>query len=104
MMNDARNLRQLKCRDDKIGDMSIQDIEQAITQLPPSELTELVSWLHDYHHQIWDQQIEDDLEQSAASNTPQFNLADQLQKLADLHQKGILTDAEYLSAKAKLIS
>lgn len=41
--------------------MSIQDIEHAITQLSPSELTELVSWLHDYHHQIWDQQLEDDL-------------------------------------------
>ena len=42
--------------------MSVKDIEQAIIQLPNNELTELVSWLHDYHHQIWDKQIENDLD------------------------------------------
>jgi hypothetical protein len=41
--------------------MSIKEIEQAITQLPERELTELVTWLEDYRHQIWDKQIEDDL-------------------------------------------
>jgi hypothetical protein len=42
--------------------MSLKDIERAITQLPSNELTELVAWLHDYHHQIGDKQIEDDLD------------------------------------------
>lgn len=42
--------------------MSVKEIEQAITQLPRNEVTELVSWLHEYHHQLWDQQIEDDLD------------------------------------------
>ena len=42
--------------------MSVKDIERAITQLPNSEITELVAWLEDYHHQIWDKQIENDLD------------------------------------------
>ncbi|HEY2414419.1 MAG TPA: hypothetical protein VGI40_19395 [Pirellulaceae bacterium] len=42
--------------------MSIQEIEQAITQLPNKELTELVAWLADYHHRVWDKQIENDLD------------------------------------------
>lgn len=41
--------------------MSIKEIEQAITQLPRHELSELVNWLEDYHHQTWDKQIEGDL-------------------------------------------
>ena len=47
---------------DKISNMSIKEIERAITQLPEGELTELVSWLNEYHHQNWDKQIENDLE------------------------------------------
>jgi len=43
--------------------MSVKDIELAITQLPPNELAELISWLEEYHAQIWDKQVEDDLEQ-----------------------------------------
>ena len=42
--------------------MSIQEIEQAIAQLPKKELNELVAWLAEYHHQVWDKQIEDDLD------------------------------------------
>ena len=42
--------------------MSVKDIERAITQLPDSEIKELVVWLEDYHHQIWDKQIENDLD------------------------------------------
>jgi len=41
--------------------MSVQDIEQAIVQLPPSDLAELMAWLRE-HQQVWDEQIEDDLE------------------------------------------
>ena len=42
--------------------MSVQDVETAITQLSPQELAELMAWLEEYHEQIWDRQIEDDLE------------------------------------------
>ncbi len=41
--------------------MSVQEIEAAITQLPRREVNELMSWLAEYHAQLWDQQIEDDL-------------------------------------------
>jgi len=43
-------------------EMDIKQIEVATTQLPPEELAELVSWLEDYHAQVWDKQIENDLE------------------------------------------
>ncbi len=42
--------------------MSVQDIEQAIRQLPSPEVEKLTVWLNDYHHQLWDKQIEDDLD------------------------------------------
>lgn len=42
--------------------MSIKEIEVAITKLPIDELTELMVWLEDYHAQMWDKQIEEDLE------------------------------------------
>jgi hypothetical protein len=42
--------------------MSIKEIEAAITKLPPRQLDELVGWLADYHQQLWDKQVEDDLE------------------------------------------
>jgi hypothetical protein len=42
--------------------MSVKDIETAITQLSAKEVTELMSWLAEYHQQLWDQQIEEDLE------------------------------------------
>ncbi len=48
--------------------MSIQEIEKAITQLPASELTQLVSWLAEHHHAVWDKQIEDDLESGRLDN------------------------------------
>ena len=42
--------------------MSVQEIEQAISRLPPNQLHELAAWLADYHHQVWDKQIETDLD------------------------------------------
>lgn len=42
--------------------MSIQEIELAITKLPKGELNQLVAWLANYHHQVWDQQIESNLD------------------------------------------
>ena len=42
--------------------MSVKEIEIAITQLDPSDVSELASWVADYHQNLWDEQIEDDLE------------------------------------------
>jgi BioD-like phosphotransacetylase family protein len=42
--------------------MSIQELETAIKKLSTKELARLTTWLIDYHEQIWDQQIEDDLD------------------------------------------
>lgn len=45
-----------------IKEMGVKQIERAITQLPAKELAELVSWLENYHAQVWDKRIEDDLQ------------------------------------------
>jgi len=42
--------------------MSVKEIEMAITRLPAVELAELMAWLENYHTQVWDEQIENDLE------------------------------------------
>lgn len=42
--------------------MSIKEIEAAIAELPVQEVTELMGWLAERHAQLWDKQIEDDLE------------------------------------------
>jgi hypothetical protein len=42
--------------------MSVKEIEAAISQLPAREVTELMSWLAEHHAQVWDKQIEDDLD------------------------------------------
>ncbi len=42
--------------------MSVREIEVAITQLPVDKLVELSSWLEEYQAQVWDEQIENDLD------------------------------------------
>ncbi|MGB3778892.1 MAG: hypothetical protein WA960_11090 [Tunicatimonas sp.] len=42
--------------------MSVEEVKQAITRLPPQELTKLSGWLADYHAEVWDQQIASDLD------------------------------------------
>ena len=42
--------------------MSIEEIEEAITRLPTKDVAELMAWLEEYHAQLWDQRIEEDLE------------------------------------------
>ena len=42
--------------------MSVKEIEIAITQLPSADLVELMAWLENYHAEMWDKQIEEDLE------------------------------------------
>ena len=41
--------------------MSVKEIEIAITQLPATDLDELMTWLENYYAEMWDKQIEDDL-------------------------------------------
>lgn len=40
--------------------MSVKEIEQAIAQLPRSEVTELSQWFEEFQAQMWDEQIERD--------------------------------------------
>ena len=42
-------------------DGGVKQIERAITQLSAKDLAELMSWLEDYHAQVWDKRIEEDL-------------------------------------------
>jgi hypothetical protein len=42
--------------------MNVREVEIAITRLSASDLAELMAWLEDYHAQMWDKQIEEDLE------------------------------------------
>ena len=42
--------------------MSVKEIESAIVQLQVTEVSELMSWLSEHHAQLWDKQIEEDLE------------------------------------------
>ena len=48
--------------------MSVTEIESAIAQLPAKEVAELMAWLQNYHEQVWDKQIEDDLEAGRLDN------------------------------------
>ncbi|MGD2179916.1 hypothetical protein [Lusitaniella coriacea] len=42
--------------------MSIKELETAIMRLSVREVSELTVWLIEYHQQLWDKQIEEDLE------------------------------------------
>ncbi len=42
--------------------MSILEIETAITKLQPTEIDRLMAWLADYREQVWDREIESDLD------------------------------------------
>jgi len=42
--------------------MSIIEIENAIKQLPPEKVNELMDWFTAYHAELWDKQIAEDLE------------------------------------------
>lgn len=42
--------------------MSIAEIENEIRKLPFDKVDELMSWFSDYYAQLWDRQIESDLE------------------------------------------
>ncbi len=42
--------------------MSIVEIENAIKNLPPEKVNELMEWFASYHAEIWDIRIAEDLE------------------------------------------
>lgn len=42
--------------------MGVKEIEAAITQLSPKDIAKLASWLTNYQAELWDRQIEEDLE------------------------------------------
>jgi hypothetical protein len=47
---------------DKLKSMDIKQIEAAILELPAKDLSELMAWFQDHCAQVWDRQIEEDLE------------------------------------------
>ena len=40
--------------------MSISEIEQAVTQLPPDDLTRFRAWFEEFDAKAWDEQFEQD--------------------------------------------
>ncbi|HEY0077934.1 MAG TPA: hypothetical protein VGB73_04750 [Pyrinomonadaceae bacterium] len=42
--------------------MSIEEIESAIAQLPPSDVAKLAEWFAEFQAQVWDRQLEEDVE------------------------------------------
>jgi len=41
--------------------MDVQEIESAISQLPRAQVAELAAWFEQFHAQLWDTQIEQDI-------------------------------------------
>lgn len=41
--------------------MSLQELESAVTNLPPEQLAKFASWFDEYRADLWDQQIEKDI-------------------------------------------
>ena len=41
--------------------MDVKEIESAISQLPPTKVAELAEWFEEFHAQLWDKQLEEDV-------------------------------------------
>jgi len=41
--------------------MSIQELEQAVAQLPPKDLARFREWFDEFDAQVWDKQFETDV-------------------------------------------
>jgi hypothetical protein len=41
--------------------MDVKEIESAIAQLPPTKVAELAEWFGEFHAQLWDKQLEEDV-------------------------------------------
>ena len=57
-----------------------------------------------YQQGMQAQQATQQTPQAPAAAPPTKNITAELQKLADLHNSGVLTDAEFATAKNKLLS
>ncbi len=42
--------------------MDINEIESAITQLPPTEIAKLAQWFYEFQAQVWDRQLAQDVQ------------------------------------------
>jgi len=40
--------------------MSVQELEEAVTQLPRPEFSQFAAWFEEYQSDLWDKQIEQD--------------------------------------------
>lgn len=56
--------------------MSIQELEQAVTQLPPKELARFREWFDEFDAQVWDKQFEADAESGKLDKTAEQTLND----------------------------
>ena len=45
-----------------IADMSMQEIQAAITELPENELESLMTWIEEYREAAWNRQIAQDVD------------------------------------------
>lgn len=41
--------------------MSVQELEEAVTQLSPAELTKFSTWFEEYTAEVWDREFESDV-------------------------------------------
>jgi hypothetical protein len=41
--------------------MDVKEIKSAIAQLPPTKVAELAEWFEEFHAQLWDKQLEEDV-------------------------------------------
>ena len=55
-------------REYKEFDMTIHEIEQAITELPPNELARFRQWFEEFDAQVWDEQFERDAKSGKLDN------------------------------------
>lgn len=41
--------------------MTVEDLKREVANLPPNDVARLAAWIAEYHAQLWDEQIEEDL-------------------------------------------
>jgi uncharacterized protein YcbX len=56
--------------------MSIQELERAVTQLPPKDLARFRAWFEEFDAQVWDRQFEADAKSSKLDRIAEKALLD----------------------------
>jgi hypothetical protein len=71
--------------------------------------------VHHHQHEKWQREEQEEYEQQLAAQeqypppapsqapAPQDDMIDKIQQLSSLHESGVLTDEEFVAAKAKLL-